>query len=173
MRKYIILIGVLLSFGCNQFIQSERNIIKFKVSSTTVEDSLKRMNILMDKLTPIEGEMINYFFDNDGSFYINSQKLGRINELDVDTIRTLRNLSLSEKREFLSLVIFLKDNYISSTHKDKPCKCYLYEYRAVDDKSFFMNRTLYLNQKGKSYETLLGESKVLDSKGKIILIGAK
>ncbi len=164
---------ILLANACSQTVPSERDSISFKAPVKAVEDSIRRMNTLMDKLKPIEGEMINYFFDNEGYFYLNSQKIGKIKDINIDTVGIVKNFTPEEKKEFVSLIIFLNNNYISSAFKDRPCKCYLYDYKAVDDKSFNMKRNIYLSEKGKSYETLFAERETLDKKGNLILIGTK
>ena len=47
----------------------------------------------------------------------------------------------------------------------------MYSYKAVDDKSFNMTRDVYLKEKGKNYETLFAQRKVLDTKKNLVLIG--
>lgn len=177
MKNRILFIITLMFFiitanKCNEKKENRDKLI-FKTKEKSIEDSIRRMNILMDKLKPIENEMINYFFDNDGYFYINSQKIGKLEGINIDTVRSVKTFTPAEKKEFISLIILLNNNYILSAFMDRPCKCYLYGYKELSDKSFNMNRNIYLIEKGKNYETLFTEQKILDKKGSLVLIGAK
>lgn len=158
---------------CKNDAPANRDIIQFNASLKAVESKVVGMNKLMDKLLPIEGQMINYFFDNEGYFYVNSQKLGKIDSLEIDTVRIFERFTLSEKKEFLSTVLFLNENYLSSVLKDRPCKCYLYDYKAVEDKSFNQSRLIYFKESSKSYETLFVGRTILDTKRNLVLLGSQ
>lgn len=164
---------MLLVNACKPFNKDDRDNISFKSNFKAVEDSIKRMNSLMDKTQPIDGGMVNYYFDDKKVLYVNSQPLGKIGHINTDNNGVFKTFSNEEINDLIALTTFLNDNHISSSYKDKPCKCYLYDYRAVIDKSFFMERFIYLEEMEKNYETLFADSKVLDKKGNLTLIGAK
>ncbi len=165
----VLIVFISTSSTCKNEEEAQRDKLIFEESVGSVESAIETMNSLMDKLTSTE--IVNYFFDDYGNFYINSEKLGQIDSIDVDTVSAFGKLTNREKHTLVSTVQFLKRNHLSSVFKDKPCKCYLYSYKAVSDKSFNMTRDVYLKEKGKNYETLFAQRKVLDTKKNLVLIG--
>ena len=155
--------------SCKNEQESQRNKINFKASTDSIENSIKTINSVMDKLE--SSGAVNYFFDIDDNFYVNSTQLGKIDTIDYDNLNVLNKLTSEEKKKFISNVLFLKGNHLSSSFKDKPSTCYLYSYREVDDKSFNMNRDIFLKAEDKNYETLFAKRKVLDVKKNLVLIG--
>lgn len=178
MRRLTVYISILtlvfaIASKCEDVGAVNRNSIRFKDPVKTVEEKLKMMNNLMGKILAIDGEMQNYFFDDSSGFYINSQKIGRIDSLKTGSVEIFKNLTVKETDEFTSTVIFLKNNYLSSTFLDKSCNCYLYGYHQIDDPSYKNDRLIYLNEKNKDYQTILTDREILDKKGNLVLIGVR
>lgn len=175
MKKLSILFLIILTatIGCENLEETERNKIRFNAPKETVEGKLKVMNNLLNKIHPVDDEMQNYFFDGDSNFYVNSQRLGRIVGLKIDTIKMFENFTIKEQEKFLSTVLFLDGNYLSSVFLDKSCKCYLYGYRQTGSPSFKNDRLVYLNESDKDYKTILTNRKILDKSGTLVLVGVK
>ncbi|GAB2555001.1 hypothetical protein [Spirosoma aerophilum] len=152
---------------------SIRDRIKFKMPAKTIEKKLRTMNYLMDKVPPIKDQMINYFFDSQGNFYINSRKMGPIGSFDLDTASLADGFTADERIKFVRTVIFLKNNFISKVYKDEACGCYLYDYRSLEDEEFNPSRLIFLKDSSKNYETLYSLRTNLDVKGDLVLIGKK
>lgn len=85
---------------------SIRDRIKFKMPAKTIEEKLRKMNYLMDKVPSIKDQMINYFFDSQGNFYTNSRKMGPIGSFNLDTASLASGFTSNEKIEFIRTVIF-------------------------------------------------------------------
>lgn len=170
---YILTIILAVSSGCGNLQKVDRNNIKFKDPVETVEGKLKVMNNLLDKILPVNGEMQNYFFDSDSNLYVNSQSLGQVASLSIGKVKMFQNFSINEQEEFISILLFLNRNYLSSVFLDKSCKCYLYGYHQVDDPSFKDDRLIYLNESNRNYKTILIGREIMDKKGNLVLVGVK
>lgn len=163
---------MITSINCNNIKEKDRDIISFREPTSVVEKNLLTMNNFMDKTLFVPGKKKNYFFDFEGSFYLNSEKLGRIEDLTNNKDYMLTNLTTKEKEKFIETVKFLKNNYLSHVFLDATCKCYLYGYHETEDPSFKSDRLIYIDEKHMHYSTLLVQRKILDKKGNVVLIGS-
>ncbi|WP_307143597.1 hypothetical protein [Siphonobacter sp. SORGH_AS_1065] len=152
----------------------DRNVINFSVPIPIVEKKIIRMNDLLDRTLVKNGVWNNYFFDVDSNLYINSNKIGKIGFFNVDTVNVLSSLDKYEKREMISIVVFLKSNEIFSTVKEMSCNCYLYSYMPfVEDDTFKTENPIYIYEKNKDYSALYNFRKKIDQKSRLILLTYK
>lgn len=162
---------ILLTNACSQ-PSSERDSITFKAPVKEVEDSIRTMNNLMKKL-PIDAEMINYFFDDENNLYVNNIKIGKVNSFNSDTVATFKNMTTEEKKSFLTIAFFLKENEILGNHFDGLFNTWRYGYKPTADNSFRMYRDIFLKEPDTPLDDIKQAHVFLDQKGDLILIKAK
>lgn len=172
----IICIGLSLA-SCTSQKNEERNMIVFNDPVPVVEDSIRAMQKLLDKLP--DADVINYYITNSGKLAVNSETIGKFERLKtnqkMDTIRSFQNFSREESQEFLNLVLFLKKNFIESAYKDLKLNMYLFDYRGMESVEYNSLRELMLvdNKSDTLNGDFISYKRILDRKGKLILVAPK
>jgi len=146
----------------------ERIVLKQPVKA--VEARIRTMNLFLDRFPVVKGQVVNSYFDHQGDYHVSGHNLGRFN---LDTISLFKAFTPQERKAFLSTVIFLNDNYLSSVYRESMCECYLYNYRSLNDGEYYSARYIYLKQDTGRYTPLLIERSILDTRGSLVLIGQK
>lgn len=162
---------ILLTYACSQS-SSERDHISFKTPVKSIEDSIIQMNNLMKKL-PVEAEMINYFFDYENSLYVNNLKLGKLESFNPDTFAVFKSMTAKEKKNFLTIALFLRENEISGNHFDDLFNTWRYSYKPTEDNSFRDSRSIFLKEPNTPINDIQQAHIILDEKGDLILIKAR
>jgi hypothetical protein len=166
---FVALLWILLT-GC--LYDPKRNSLVFKDSAIKVEEAIIQMNNLLNK---IPAEITNYFFDNNNYFFVNNVKLFKVidnNFTGIDTVSVLKNLTIEEKRKFVSIVIFLRENYITGTYKDNIFGHFMYDYRSVSGGEWNDMREIFYFDKQEliEIESEYEKMKILDHKENIYLV---
>lgn len=180
MRRSIICaitgIGLLLA-SCTGQDNVERNKIVFNDPIPVVEDSIKAIQKLLEKLP--EAKVTNYYITNSGKLAVNSEIIGEFKELktnqQLDTVKVFQNFTKKEIQELLNLVSFLKKNFIESTYKDIRMNEYIFSYRRTEANEFNDNRDIMLveNKSDTLNGSFVSYKRILDRKGKLILVAPK
>lgn len=127
----IIIVAGGFLYMTKQEIDPVRNNLVFESSIKEVADSIKRMEYLMRKFP--ETGMINYYVDDDGYLYLNSEKIaplkGAINNQKVRDDMVFEKFSKDEINEFFRLMAFLWKNYISNVGKEPVIDSFTFYYR--------------------------------------------
>ncbi len=160
---------ILLANACSQTVTSKRDSISFKTPIKAVEDSIRRMNNLMKQL-PQDAEMINYFFDHENNLYVNNLKLGQLKSITLDSVTAFKNMNAIEKKSFLTIALFLKENEISGNHFDALFNTWRYSYKPTEDNSFRMYRDIFLKDANTPLDDIKQAHTIMDEKGDLILI---
>lgn len=161
----------MLTNACSE-PSSERNHISFKAPVKSIEDSIRQMNNLMKKL-PRDAEMINYFFDNKNSLYVNNIELGKAESFNPDTVAVFKSMTGTEKESFLTIALFLKENEISGNHFDALFNSWRYSYKLTADNSFRLYRDIFLKEPNTPMNDIQQAHIILDEKENLILLKAK
>lgn len=164
--------------SCSFGNASERNEIAFKNSAQSVQDSLEVMNAFMDRLP--KDEVINYFFDDENYLYLNSQKLTILNGIDyshlLEMTDKLNSFSKQDIKHFVTIALFLKDNYMEGCYKHKVHGVYFYGYRQTEDNDYEDSRSIILIEKNAlsvPASLSLSDQQLLDREDRLMLLAPK
>jgi len=168
-----VLVVLLCSISCNQEI-SPRNKIVFEDNVDVVADSIKQMDELLYKFP--KNEQINYFMDNEGSLYVNNEKLGSlvgaINNTEIRNHKVFKNFANEEINDFFNLMAFLLYNHIDGAVMELSIQKFVYGYRKTPENRFDDLREIVILDGANN--TLSGDFKkiykVLDEKSNLALI---
>lgn len=165
---------LLFLFACNGIAQ-ERNKIVFQNPPDQVEDSIVVMNSFMDSL--IVRRVNNVFFDTENNLIINNKKMGRMAEGDsisfIYIVRQETGFSETQVMRFLSLALFLKDNFMTAWFKHGQYGIYFYVYKptARNEYNDLRNIILFDERLYGIKGSMESESfKILDRVGNLVLI---
>lgn len=165
---------------CFLFLEScssqseDRNKINFKDSIVVVHDSLKLMSSYLDKIK--EADVKNFFFDHEDYLYINNQKVARMSVGDMinflNVVQSITGLSDKDSYKFISLALFLKDNYISGCFRHHVFGIYLYGYKETLENNYEEQRyIMLLDENTKKIKGSYIESyQLIDRRGGMLLI---
>ena len=171
-----ILIALALGFSsCYRSAEERRmrNIIAFNDSVPVVEDSIRAMESLLQRLP--DAEPINYWI-MDGNFALNSKAIGKFDQLRnnqrIDTIAAFNSFSREEVEKLLSLAAFLNDNYITSaySHLQVGRFVFSYKYMAGDGYDEVRNIMIINNGMDTSSTNFTVSQKILDRKAGLVLM---
>lgn len=163
--------SIALCSACRQ--SSTRDKLIFIDSANEVQNSIIRLNLLMEKIITSDG--INYFFDDSSYFYLNSKKLivlkdtKNYSSLYSDSVFT--NLDSAEIDVFIHDALFLKKNFINSVHKDQYFNVYFYSYKMTDENTFDDVRDIMIMDSSQKLPASDVEyHQLLDKKDRLLLV---
>lgn len=164
----------LFLLACHGIVQ-ERDKIVFQNPTAEVEDSIVVMNSFMDSL--IVRRVYNVFFDSEDILTVNNKKMGRMADGDsinfFDIVRKETGFSETQATRFLSLALFLKDNFMPAWFKHGHYGIYFYVYKHTSRNEYNDLRNIIVSNEEFSgiKGSLESESfKILDQVGNLILI---
>lgn len=125
-----ILILITLIFGChNDSLEHGYNSIIFNDSTHLVEDSMKVMIQVLDKMNPQNKR----FYIVDSSLYVNNDILHDVNRLykskKIMSYQVFNNLSYEEVVRLIEISEYLKNNFIDGIYRDKYLNIYKFMYK--------------------------------------------
>jgi hypothetical protein len=161
---------VFVSNRCSIKEENSRNRIEFTDSVESVEKIIVSQNALMQKL-PVEN-VSSFFFDNEGSLYVNSHQIGQPNTFLPDTVKAFGNLSIEERKQFMANALFLKKNKITGNHLEGLFGTWIYSYARTDDNSFKNYRGIFYSDNKTPLEDIKQANIILDKKGSLMLFKA-
>lgn len=153
---------------------TERNKIVFRDSTSAVQDSLEAMNGYMNRL--IKREVNNFFFDNKDFIYINNRRIGRMPISDkikfLSVVQEETGFSEIESLRFVSLAVFLKDNFLNGCYRHNYFEVYFYNYRQTPGNEYDEQRNIVIfdDSLRKAKGSYIESYKLLDRKNELLLI---
>ncbi|WP_276374885.1 hypothetical protein [Chryseolinea sp. H1M3-3] len=170
---FVLLVYVLIVESCAKNSEN-RNEIVFNNSVAMVQDSVKLMGHLLDQIN--DAEVKNFFFDNEEYLFINNKKIGRMAIGDkisfIDTVKNVTGLNEIESFKFVSLALFLKNNFISGCFKHRIFGIYLYNYKVTLENAYEDQRyIMVVEESTKKIKGSYVESyQIVDRKEDLLLI---
>jgi len=163
-----VLMGICVSvIDCNRG-DPKREKIVFEDDFQSVTDTMAVMVQIMDKLKNIKG-IDNYGFSLDGDFGIGGQNIGNVANILSDTFKLLEGMSKETKNQFISIVMFLRRNFMSGCSYDGAMNRWYFSYRDIPIINRDDNRLLILLKEGDKAEHYEKFVRILDRKGNVIL----
>lgn len=178
MGNNIFLILIIMSFAMSSCYRSSeerrmRNIIEFKDAVPVVEDSIRAMEALLEKLP--DAEIKNYWIDN-GYLSLNSNKIGELESLKhktkIDTIVALNSFSKEEIHKLISLSTYLRENFIVAAYSHPVTNRFLFDYKGKDSDGYNESRKIItVNSKSDTLNNNFTSTlQILDRKGGLVLV---
>jgi hypothetical protein len=173
----IIIIGLIsLLMLCIIFMgrHLERNKLIFKDPVEQVQDSIKVMIGLLDKMKSNADGIKNYYFDDANCFYVNAQRLFVITQntrILLDTFYAFKDFNKEEMERFIKLTSYLNDNYINDGGMNS-FGGYKFDYREMPENEFVQLRyIIYWENENESLPSDgVIEWEILDKRSKLILV---
>lgn len=180
----ISLIPLIFLNSCHTKTPAELNSINFRDSPENVYDSIVKLNSLLNRLpysanvvlrnykfaTENNHMMSNYFTDS--VLYINNNK---IDFQTIDTVQVLEAYSFQERRIMISLIKYLKENFVlNAGYGSFFGPFWYYGYREDLSQQYRPDIRCLVALKeleDTSYFKLASFSRIIDRKGKLILVG--
>jgi len=152
--------------GCSN--TNERDTISFKVSLSTIADSIKVMNSLLSSYNEV-----SYYIDDANMLLIGTKEVGKVDSVFLSKLKlNPLNYTNTDIRIF-SILLFLKHNEISSCYRDRDLGVIVYDYKSIEDWDEFddiRNIVLDDGQINMNSSRFKNSQKVLDRKDNLILI---
>jgi hypothetical protein len=142
----------------------------FKDNFDEVSISVIEMEELLRKFP--DTNMINYFVDNEGFLYLNNARIASIkNAQDNPKVRrdmVFEKLSGDEIDRFFALLHHLRQNEITSCHKEKVFDNFLFGFKEHES----LNDIMVVDQVADTTDAFFVDNfKILDRRGSLILVG--
>ncbi|MEP6683770.1 MAG: hypothetical protein ABJA35_10940 [Parafilimonas sp.] len=176
--------SLILITSCGRKNSIELNTIVLKDPVVNVQDSILKLNSLLQRLPPTSnGDFKNYTYANssnliqpnigkDSFLFINNS---RVDKNTIDTVSVLSNYTSSEKRNIVALTAYLKDNYLWGAGSNG-YDIWSYDYRGSCEKGFDECRQIIaLQNLSDTLKIAYGKvfDKIIDRKEKLVLCSLK
>ena len=151
--------------GCSNI--NERNTLSFKVSSSTIADSIKEMNSLLSSYNEV-----NYYIDDANVLFIGTKEVGKVDSAFISNLKSNPlNFTNTDIRIF-SIIQFLKYNEINSCFRHRDLGVIVYDYKPPKDDSFEDVRYIVLDdgQLDTNSSRFSNSQYILDRKDSLLLI---
>jgi hypothetical protein len=151
--------------GCSDI--NEKDTISFKVSLSTIADSIKMMNSLLSSY-----KEVNYYIDDANILIIGTKEVGRVDSEFLSKLK-LNPLNYTDTDiRFFSIILFLKENEINSCFRHRDLGVIVYNYKPTKDDEFEDVRYIVLDdgQLDTNSIRFRNSQHVLDRKDKLLLI---
>jgi hypothetical protein len=149
MRFDILLLSCLIFAltSCGQIPDPLRNKIDLRAEIGDVADSIIYIEALIKKLPA--SSIVGSFMDDDGYLYVNSKKIGLLENALADTSMinnvVFRNLSQHDYQKFISITIFLLKNHIDASGIDNITGLFTHQYRITEEYAYRDLRYIMVN----------------------------
>lgn len=149
----------------------DRETLSFNVPIKQIEDSIVKLNFIMNRLPTEKGSQFfkNCFIDRSGNWIINNMNMGIIDKINVDKVSILDSLTSTEKESLVSVVKFLNTNKITGCFRTGG-NCYMYSYKEQIEDSYYDKVEIIL--KDLSCDYLFLKNEIIDSSGNLLLLKA-
>lgn len=150
--------------------------LEFNTPFEKVADSIYRMEDLLKKFP--QTYMVNYFVDNDGYLYLNNQRIapiiGAINNAKVRKDMVFEDFRSEEIDEFFFLMALLWKKGIQSSHLEPTIGTFTYNFKLGEGSKKTERFIIVVDEPSDTTSVDFDELyKVIDSKGKLVLMGIK
>lgn len=165
MRYLLLFVLCICISGCSN--TNERNTISFKVSLSTIADSIKVMNSLLSAYNEV-----NYYIDDANMLLIGTKEIGKVDSVFLSTLKlNPLNYSNTDIRIF-SIILFLKNNEINSCFRHRDLGVIVYDYKPTKDDRFEDVRYIVIDdgQLDTNSSRFKNSQYVLDRKDNLLLI---
>jgi|SRR5215831_12534460 len=156
--------------SCNFFNSPQANKIKFASPIDEIEDSILKLNGILDKLPRAE-DMRNYYFGDRDILFINHTQIGSPDHLKLDSLDLLSGFSYADKSEFLNIINYLKSNQITGSYHEPNAKMWFYDYYNTCDIGFDDCRNIVVVRQLSDQKQLENAPfKIIDQRDRMFLI---
>lgn len=185
MKNIVLILSVTLLVSCSlQKIDKNRNKLEFVSPLKDVRDSINCVINIMEKVSKSENYFKSQYYIYNNKLVMNDKKIGDIDSLQViidsGKYKPMYNFNATEFKRFLMLIIYLRNNKITSATKSPGFDQYYLQYKSFERGGLFTSDEKYVRQimlvknitdttdiYFKNYE------KIYDKKGDMILFGIK
>lgn len=149
--------------GCS----NERDTISFKVSLSTIADSIKVMNSLLSPYNEV-----NYYIDDANMLLIGTKEVGKVDSVFLSKLKLNPLNYTNTDIRFFSIILFLKYNEINSCFRHRDLGVIVYDYKPTKDDRFEDVRYIVLDdgQLDTNSSRFKNSQYVLDRKDNLLLI---
>ncbi len=150
----------------------DRNTIKFNEVSSNIEDSIKKLNLILEKFN-----VSNYLYAIDKDYlYINSNfkilNLGHIDSVNTENILWPTFIKLEYRQKFINLIKYLYINQLQRCDVNNSHPFYLYKADIyMSDSGYDLERFIIYSPSISGIDTL--NYKILDRKNNLYLLANK
>jgi len=186
MKTLLLIIPLITIISCSRNDNNtdmQRDKIVFNQPARDIKDSMRIMNKLLDRM-PTANAVYVFSNQEEDILRINGRQIGRIGDLltneETDSISDFKNINKGDIRRFLNLIIFFKNNDLTSTFFHPTLKIYMYEYKEFErsgplthdeDKvrhiAFFDNTDIFVNPEFWKYYS------IYDVKDSLVMFGER